>query len=369
LDVIHLYGADAMRYTVVAGMGMGADLMLDPADLEKSFAAGRNFVTKLQNIGRFVLSNLGDAVVLPIHEIAPEKFTRADRWMLGRLNMVVQECDAALGPARPAGGSWKVEELRAGLRLNEYAESARRFVWNDLADWYLETTKGRMPVPGEDRDVARAVLVHAFDVALRLLQPIVPFVADRLWQQLPVAGKAEGATLAKEPWPRVRAEPNGAHEFERVRDCIVALRQTRADYAIPASSSLEVFVDTARDRDPSGAMEVLKGEAALISRLAKATLRFDAVASSNAAAHSLLSQGTELIIPLGDIVDVARECRRLRGELEQLQKQLQALRGRLKNDGFISRAPAGIVDAERSKEVDWAKREMQLEQKVKALCG
>jgi valyl-tRNA synthetase len=116
-------------------------------------------------------------------------------------------------------------------------------------------------------------------------------------------------------------------------------------------------------------MEVLKGEAALISRLAKATLRFDAVASSNAAAHSLLSQGTELIIPLGDIVDVARECRRLRGELEQLQKQLQALRGRLKNDGFISRAPAGIVDAERSKEVDWAKREMQLEQKVKALCG
>ncbi len=144
LDVVATYGADALRYTVIAGMGMGADLMLDHRDLEKSFAPGRNFATKLWNIGRFLLTNVGAAPVRSTGELTDAELTLPDRWILGRLNATIAECDAALGPARPSNGKWREEERYAGLRLSEYAESARRFVWNDIADWYLESTKGRI---------------------------------------------------------------------------------------------------------------------------------------------------------------------------------------------------------------------------------
>src|SRR5437773_6558652 len=139
LDVVDKYGADALRYTVISGMGMGADLMLDPNDLERSFAPGRNFATKLWNIGRFLLANVGSAPVRSVDELRDSELTLADRWILGRLNATILECDAALGPARPEKGKWRPEERYSGLRLSEYAEAARGFVWGDVADWYVET--------------------------------------------------------------------------------------------------------------------------------------------------------------------------------------------------------------------------------------
>jgi valyl-tRNA synthetase len=192
LDVVKLYGADALRWTLIAGMGIGADVILDPSDLDKSFSTGRNFGTKLWNIGRFLLDRVGSDPVQAIAEVDPKSLTRADEWILARLDVAIEECDRALGPLRPTtshdsadGRMWRESERFAGLRLNEYAESARRFVWNELADWYLESVKGRLETPGADRDVARAVLVYAFDSALRLLHPVVPFVTESLWQKLP----------------------------------------------------------------------------------------------------------------------------------------------------------------------------------------
>ncbi|MDE3152583.1 MAG: valine--tRNA ligase, partial [Gemmatimonadota bacterium] len=175
LDVIRLYGADALRWTLISGMGLGADVILDPNDLEKSFATGRNFATKLWNIGRFLLSNVGDAPVPALSAIAPERLTRADAWILSRLDAAIAECDAALGPLRPTtpldgpdARAWRPGQRYQGMRLNEYAETARRFVWSELADWYVEAVKGRLAEGGDDGAVARAVLVHAFDMALRL---------------------------------------------------------------------------------------------------------------------------------------------------------------------------------------------------------
>ncbi|HEU5175316.1 MAG TPA: valine--tRNA ligase, partial [Gemmatimonadaceae bacterium] len=186
LDVVRLYGADALRWTLVAGMGLGTDVILDPVDLDKSFAPGRNFATKLWNIGRFLLQNVGGEPVQPLADVDRAQLASADHWILARLDTAIRECDSALGPLRPTspgpeGRGWMDSERNAGLRLNEYAESARRFVWNELADWYLESAKARLSTPGADRDVARAVLVHAFDRALRLLHPIVPFITEALW--------------------------------------------------------------------------------------------------------------------------------------------------------------------------------------------
>jgi valyl-tRNA synthetase len=375
LDVVAKYGADALRYTVIAGMGMGADLMLDPLNLERSFAPGRNFATKLWNIGRFLLANVGTSPVRSVDELRDNEFTLADRWILGRLNATILEADAALGPARPEKGKWRPEERYSGLRLSEYAEAARRFVWNDVADWYLETTKGRIGASGSDSEVARAVLTHVFDYALRLLHPIMPFITETLWQRLPFPVAADRCEfLAIAPWPiphpASSEERDAMLRFDLEREAVSAVRQIRSDYAIPPGKSVDAVI---RSRTNAA---LFTEQAKLIGQLARASVQITGTGSMAiappalaGAAHSVLSDGSEVIVPLAGLVDVAKECGKLRGELEQLETQLKTLSKRLRNEGFTSRAPANVVAAERTKEEEWIKRREQLAEKVKALCG
>ena len=283
LDVVRLYGADALRWTLIAGMGMGADVILDPADLDKSFATGRNFATKLWNIGRFILGAIGDDPVRPLDEIDRRHWTRADHWIVSRLDAAIADCDSALGPLAPTapsaaadGRAWRTEERYAGLRLNEFAESSRRFVWNELADWYVEAVKGRLATPGPDRDVARAVLVFAFDHALRLLHPIVPFITEALWQKLPGVHGAEGTLLMQAAWPSSVRLPKGderpAADFEVAREAILAIRQIRATYSVAPGRTIDVQIVAQAGHSTSNGHDVFGEEVAMISRLTRSTV-------------------------------------------------------------------------------------------------
>jgi valyl-tRNA synthetase len=367
LDVVRLYGADALRYTVISGMGMGADLTLDPNDLDKSFSPGRNFATKLWNIGRFLLTNIGDEAVASIESIDHAAYTRADSWILDRLRIVIIECNDAL----------------SAMRLNEYAEAARRFVWNELADWYVETTKGRLNTPGVDRDVARTVLVHSFDSALRLLHPIVPFITEALWQRLPNRIEGDSAMLCTANWPYVtHTAPlltNGPAEFECVRDAVNAIRAIRAEYTVPPGKVIDIIINESVDLSEleghipaHSTRHIYSEEATLIGRLARVNVRSssnaDAFTDRAGAAHALLPNGGEIVVPLGGLVDVAKECAKLRTELGQLETQLAALTQRLANPGFTTRAPAHVVDAERAKEGEWTIRRDQIRAKIADLC-
>ena len=164
MDVVALYGADALRYTLIAGMGLGTDVMLDPDNLERSFAPGRNFVTKLWNIGRFLLTNVGAtgdrrrrsgaARGRAAHPRGPLD-SRASR--RGHRGVRRRPGPAATRARRALGG----RTADAGMRLSEYVEAARAFVWSDLADWYIEHCKGRLASDWDRHDTltARAVLV------------------------------------------------------------------------------------------------------------------------------------------------------------------------------------------------------------------
>jgi valyl-tRNA synthetase len=374
LDVVKLYGADALRWTLIAGMGMGADVILDPSDIDKSFAAGRNFGTKLWNIGRFLLDRVGDDAVQSIDALDRASFTRADEWILARLDAAIAECDRALGPLRPTiphesadKRVWRESERYAGLRLNEYAEAARRFVWNELADWYLESVKARLDAPGPDRDVARAVLVHAFDRALRLLHPVVPFVTEALWQRLP--GRAGGEFLVRARWPkRMReTESSGATEFELVREVVLAVRQIRGDNAVPPGKMIDVTV-----RPPAENADVralLAAETATIGRLTRSEVQLADAPPTGAAAHAVLSGGAEIIVPLAGLVDVEKECTRLRGEVAELGNQIASREGRLNNAKYVERAPAQVVANDRAILEEMKGKRDQLVEKVRSLCG
>jgi valyl-tRNA synthetase len=362
LDVVRQYGADALRWTMVAGLGLGVDVMLDPTDLDKSFAPGRNFCTKLWNIGRFLLARVGAEPVVPVATLPAEALTAADAWILGRLDEAIRECDAALGPARPATNcTWTEAERGRGLRLSEYAEAARRFVWNELADWYLESVKPRLAAEGADREVARAVLAHAFDGALRLLHPIVPFITEALWQQLP--GTPAGAFLARAAWPVARAEAVGdGAPFALAQDAVVAIRQLRAEYGVPAGSWVEGVLVA-----PAALAASLTAQLPMVAALARTRLLVAEAAPGGAAAQALLRDGVEVVIPLAGMVDVEKERARLAGELADLERHLAGLEGRLANEKFVAKAPAALVEAERAKAAEWRGRCAQLAAKLAAL--
>jgi valyl-tRNA synthetase len=355
LDVVRLYGADALRWTLIAGLGLGADVMLDPADLERSFGPGRNFCTKLWNIGRFLLARVGTEPVRPVSALDPAALTAADRWILDRLDQAIAESEAALGPARPgADGRWTARERGEGLRLMEYAATARRFVWDELADWYLESVKPRLAAEGEDREVARAVLVHAFDGALRLLHPIVPFITDTLWQRLP--GVAAGATLPTARWPVARATPlPGGAAFETARAAVEAVRSVRAEYKVAPGAPLDVtFVPATGLRDAIGSIEPV------LATLGRVRVQVADVAPGGAVAAAVLADGSQLVIPLAGMIDLDKERAKLDGELAGLDRQVEGLASRLANPGFTGKAPAHVVEAERQRLAELEERRRTL---------
>ncbi|MCC7194763.1 MAG: valine--tRNA ligase [Gemmatimonadaceae bacterium] len=367
LDVVERFGADALRWTVIAGMGLGSDLLLDHENIEQSFATGRNFATKLWNIGRFLLLQAGTEPVRALRDMNNDDLRPADHWILARLDAAIARADSSLGPARPPGdGAWPEAERHAGLRLDEYAEAARAFVWTELADWYLEHAKTRLAPGHPQRDVARAVLVHAFDRALRLIHPIMPFVTEALWARLPERGMDGSGFLATAAWPvrSGQSQEDDGRGFDIARATITAVREIRNEYVVPAGETVRVAAATS---SPSHAAAVA-AESAFITRMAKCSLVPQGDIPHGGAARKLVANDFEVIVSLAGVVDLSRERGKIATELEGLTKQLAALRGRLANEKFTGKAPAAVVEAERAKEREWAERAGQLAAKLAALA-
>ena len=188
LEVVELYGADALRFTLIASAGVGADIRLDHNDLEAAFSPGRNFVNKLWNAGRFALMSLGDDPVAPLAEVGGD-LALEDRWILSRQQHAVRRA---------------AEELE-GFRIHGAAEVMREFFRGEFADWYLECVKHRLRPGGPGRDAARSVLVHVLDTVCRLLHPLVPFVTEELRGRLPASDERDGPCIVA-PWPVADAQ-------------------------------------------------------------------------------------------------------------------------------------------------------------------
>ena len=347
LDVVRLYGADALRWTLIAGSSLGADVTLDPNDLETTFAPGRNFANKLWNIGRFILAQLPERV-LPLDALDAKSLPLADRWIMARTQYAIEQ----------------VTEAFDEFRLDDGAKFAFQLAWRDLADWYVEAVKPRLVASGASADAARSVLAYAFDIVLRLLHPVVPFITEELWQKLP-GRKSEDLLIIAE-WPRVRAalyDQRAWKDFGRVQEAVSAIRNIRAEYRIPPKARLEAAL-AAKAED---ARKAFQGERETIIRLAQlAELAFDGQ-GRGAGAHAVLADGSEVFVALSDAIDVQQECRRLSGELTRLEQQLAGLAAKLTNQQFVARAPAEVVAKEREKERAWHDQRQVLADKLKSL--
>ncbi len=352
LVVIERYGADALRYTALAGAAVGTDVILDPNDLEASFAAGRNFANKLWNAGRFLLGNL-DGPARPLagpHRgvVRRDELSLADRWLIARCDLAVREVTAAY----------------ERFRLNDAVAGAYRFLWDDLADWYIEQAKPRLYGDRPGGDVARAVLAATFDVALRLLHPAMPFITEKLWGSLP--GRTPGATIATATWPLPdarAADPEALADFALLQELVAAVRSIRAEYGVQPGQSVRALVSAA---SPALRRAVAAEEAA-VRRLAKVSdLVLDA-GSPEGAGSAVLSDGATVAVPLGDLIDLERECQRLGQEATRLADLVAGLTAKLANPQFVSRAPEAVVSREREKLASWETQVAALRRKREQL--
>ncbi len=355
LEIIQRYGADALPYSLIAGMSVGTDVILDPTDLESSFAAGRNFANKLWNAGRFILSSL-DGPTRPLAGDYPdvvgrEELLLADRWIIAR-------CDAAVREAT---------EHYERFRLNDAAAAVYRFLWSDLADWYIEQIKPRLYGDEPGGDVARAVAAGTFDVALRLLHPVMPFVTETLWKRVP--GRDPDASISVAVWPRAddRATDAAAlREFGRVQELVSAIRAIRAEYAVPPGRTARAIVSG----EARGAADAFERERVTIVRLAKLSDLAFGESQERAGGHAVLSDGSTVFVPLGDAIDLDRECARLGADLERLSALVESQERKLGNQQFVSRAPVEVVERERQKLVGWREQRDVLAGKRERLgCG
>src|SRR6266545_2123249 len=342
LVVVERFGADALRWTCIANTALGQDLILHPDDLETTFAPGRNFANKLWNIAQFVLTQLPKDVPA-IEAVDRRSLTLADRWILSRAQATVREATASLEQ----------------FRLDEAAKRCFEFVWNELADWYVEAVKPRLEDPA-----AKAVLAYCFDLSLRLLHPIVPFITEELWQKLP--GRKANELLAVAAWPAPRAEledPRADQEFARVKTAIEHIRSIRAEYRVSPKTKLRATI-VLRGNDRAATFD---GERDTIVRLAQLeSLAFDGV-PQGVGAHAVFGDGSEVVVALEGTIDLQQECRRLSDEMGRLEDPLRSLAARLTNESFVSRAPQDVVAKEREKEKAWRDQRDVLAGKLKSL--
>ena len=353
LEVVRRFGADALRFTMVAECGVGADIRLDHTDLEASFAPGRNFANKLWNAGRFTLANLGDEPPPRLADVENE-LELADRWILSRLSVSFRE----------------VSEALEAFRLHEAAERLRHLFWGEFADWYLEIIKPRLRGDSGEgsRAAARATLGHTFDGILRLLHPVVPFVTEALWERLQLpAGTERPPALMVAPWPEpqpAREDPAAEGEMAALQELITGLRRLRKEYGVGEGHRVGVVLGSV---PASFANTLAAGEEALMRLACLESVALDGH-PHGVGAHAVLHNGSEVFLPLEGVIDLDRERARLRREVARLEGQMHGARRKLDNRNFLERAPERVVAHEREKLASFREQHDKLQEKLATLA-
>ena len=322
LEMIEKYGCDALRMNMVMGNSPGNDMRFYVERCE----AMRNFANKLWNASRYVLMNLKEDAVNALP--AADALTVADKWVLSKLNTLISEVTD------------NMERYELGVAIQKVYD----FLWDTYCDWYIELTKARLYSDDEtQKNTALQVLVYVLDQTLRLLHPFMPFITEEIWQSLP----HEGEALIAAQWPvytEALAFPKEESLMESVMSAIRSIRNRRAEMNVPPSTKAALFVLTSKP-------QVFTEGSDFIQRLAYA----DQVTVLDKEPENIdkmvccTTADAKLYIPMGQLVDVAKELERLDKELEKANKNLAVIEGKLSNENFTARAPEAVVNAEREK--------------------
>ena len=344
LDIIEKYGTDALRFALVIGTSAGNDLRFTDEKVE----AARNFCNKIWNAYRFTVGHFEEDQ--DFNDLNPDNFTDADKWILNQLNNVVEEIN------------FNMDKFEFGVALQKVYD----FVWDLFCDWYIELAKPALYGDRPGKKETLYVLNKVLGTSMQLLHPFMPFVTEEIYMGL--IHQDESIMISN--WPQVNATeqfPAEAERMELIMSAIRGIRNIRAEMNVPNSTKANmIFVadsQDVRDAIANGAhyFERLAGAQAVEVRENKEGIPADAV--------SVICDGCQVYIPLDQLIDISKEIQRLTKERDTAMAELKRAEGKLNNQGFVAKAPAQLIDAEKEKIAKFTEVLAQIEERIAHLSN
>ncbi|MBZ0165156.1 MAG: class I tRNA ligase family protein, partial [Candidatus Omnitrophica bacterium] len=312
LEIVEEYGGDALRFSLIHNSGQDLYISKD------NFEVGRNFANKIWNASRLVLMNVTETPP----EKLPEPADLASRWIVSRLYTTVSDVSRAIET----------------FHYSEAENLIYDFFWNNFCDWYLEIIKDRWSDP-----LIQQTAVGVLSESLKMMHPFIPFVTEEIWEHL----HKDKGPLCRQPWPVIHQpwiNEQAEKDMAALIDMIVAVRNIRSTWNIGPKESVNVTLEAG-----NGQLELILANEALI----KARANIGRISASDNAVTTNCATAIvgkiKLAVPLGDLIDIAQEKKRIAKKLEDLKKNHTALDKRLNNDNFLAKAPAEVVAKEKER--------------------
>jgi len=328
LSVIERYGTDAFRFTLAAFAAQGRDIKMS----EKRVEGYRHFINKLWNAARFALMHLRDKE-RGHDRIDPTQLSLPDRWILSRLHKATADVTAALD----------------GYRFNEAAGAIYNFVWHEFCDWYLEAIKPALynQAQPEAAEATRTVLRQVLRDTLVLLHPFTPFVTEEIWHHMP--GTKGSIMTAAHPADSDEDFIGREAEAEMalLMEVIAGIRNVRGEMNIGPALALQVQVQA----EDSRTRQIIADHGDLITNLARlSSLAVENVGPKPKSSATAVVNNASIFVSLEGVIDFAKETGRLEKEIKKLAAELTSVSKKLKNEGFLAKAPAEVIEKVRRKQ-------------------
>ena len=332
IDVVNLYGADAMKFTICYLATQGQDVLVDM----DSFKLGSRFANKIWNATRYLLMNLEGRNLV---KIDPSKFNAVDKWIYHSLNENVK----------------KVRDAIEGYKFNEAAQAAYDFFWNDFCDWYVEASKLSL-YSGDDAEKDRivSILMDILAESMKMMHPLLSFLTEEIWSKLPnTEGKVISSSFPE--YFESRNYPAEAQMVVSMQEMVRGIRNMRAELGIGAERKLRMVVKL----DQAGELSAfMKGHADLLKVFANAEelLIDDENALDVQGAFPIAGSGFETYVFVRDAIDVDKEIARLNAEIAKTDTLLDAVQKKLSNEKFMANAKQEAIDKELSKKAEFEEK-------------
>ncbi|MFC1593771.1 valine--tRNA ligase [Candidatus Omnitrophota bacterium] len=341
LEIIDLYGADALRFSLMAITATGTDVFLS----KDKFELGRNFANKIWNASRLIIMNLKEkGSELDLCKLCKEEsLSLPERWILSRLYTTIEMVNKEIDR----------------YRFNEAENLLYEFFWHEFCDWYLEIAKERF---GEKN--TQIIMFKILEKFLRMLHPFMPFITEELWSILvPEQGPIMTQTL-----PHVQRkiiDKDAEHSMTALIELITAIRNIRAQWKVEMQKEVDVILKI----NDSKVKKIIEENSAIIKKLAKVNslaMQVEEKRPKNSACG--IAGKIEFYFPLADLINIEKEKLRIRQQIDQEQALLKALGARLKNKQFVKKAPSKVVEKEKERHNELGERIVSLNKLLNELA-
>lgn len=329
IDIIDEVGADALRFGMIFNTPKGADSYYSESYLE----SGRNFANKIWNAFRFMMMNIEKIEGLPNKKEL--KLELSDKWIYSRLNQVIS----------------KVEESYENLRFNDAARILMDFVWKEFCSWYLELSKDRIynDADKEAQLTAKYILLDILQNSMRMLQPIMPFICEEIWQIIKDHFFIEEESVIIAAFPKADKnliDDNINNEMSLIQDSITAIRNLRKQVNLAPGLEIDILIKVAENSQKE-LLENYQNYLQKLAKVQKTEIEIDLKKPKSSIAAVV--QNIEIYLPLEGLIDINDEIEKLKKQSEKLEKELQKINSKLLNDKFLEKAPESIIKKEREK--------------------